>query len=545
MMKKITTLLLLLLTVSAVASSQYPIDSVLNQIDNLIVNHEVYSKKREARISVLMKKLNKQVSINQYNLNLSLFKEYKTYICDSAISYLNKSIKIAQQLGNQHCEYEGKIKLALLMGSTGMYKESVDIMNEINRNLLPNDLVSDYYQAHLQSYGELAYYTQDKVIAERYKIITSNYRDSLRASLPPDSEMSLIMKETRARNTGKIAEAFKINNYRMSRTKSGTPEYALVTYHRSTLYEKEGNVEGRKYYLALSAISDIQSATKDHASLWMLAKMLYNEDDISRSYNYMRFSWNETIFFNARLRQLQSALILSLIDKTYQATIENQKQKLQNYLILISTLSILLVFALVFIYRQMKRLSTARKNLQVVNDQLKELNEELKQLNNCLQSTNLELSESNQIKEVYIGRFIKLCSTYIDKLDEFRRMVNKKIDSGKTAELLKYTRSHDALDEVFQELYSNFDSAFLRIFPDFVEKVNALLQDEEKISLKVTELLNTELRILALVRLGIQDSSQIADFLRYSVNTIYNYRAKVKNRAISRDDFEDAIMLIK
>jgi DNA-binding CsgD family transcriptional regulator/type II secretory pathway pseudopilin PulG len=242
---------------------------------------------------------------------------------------------------------------------------------------------------------------------------------------------------------------------------------------------------------------------------------------------------------------MQSSVILSLIDETYQVTIEKQKAKLQSYAIVISVLAILLVIALAYIYRQMRRLSAARHNLQSANDQLKSINLELKELNARLSQANIELSESNQIKEVYIGRFIKLCSTYIEKLDEFRRMVNKRISSGKTDELLQYTRSYESLDDVIQEFYANFDSAFLRIFPDFVEKVNGLLCPDDKIILKKDELLNTELRILALVRLGIHDSSQIADFLRYSVNTIYNYRAKVKNRALSRDDFEDKITQIR
>ena len=226
--------------------------------------------------------------------------------------------------------------------------------------------------------------------------------------------------------------------------------------------------------------------------------------------------------------------------------IEKQNARLQQYLYLITALMILLVGALAYIYRQMKTLSDARNHLQVANDQLNELNKELREMNHCLSSTNIELSESNQIKEEYIARFIKLCSTYINRLDAYRRMVNKKISAGQTQELLKITRSQDALDEELEELYVNFDTAFLHIFPDFVKKFNALLLPDEQLMLKKGELLNTELRIFALIRLGIEDSSQIAEFLRYSVNTIYNYRAKVKNKASgSRDDFEDLVRKIR
>lgn len=278
----------------------------------------------------------------------------------------------------------------------------------------------------------------------------------------------------------------------------------------------------------------------------MLAQLLYEDGDMERAYQYMRFSWNATKFYNARLRSWQSADVLSLIDKTYQAMIEKQNGRLQQYLLLITTLLVLLIVALGYIYRQMKKLADARNHLQQANEQLNGLNEELRQMNSCLSSTNIELSESNQIKEEYIARFIKLCSTYINRLDAYRRMVNKKVSAGQIAELLKITRSQDALDEELEELYANFDTAFLHLFPDFVKKFNDLLQDNERIVLKKDELLNTELRIFALIRLGIEDSSQIAEFLRYSVNTIYNYRAKVKNKTRgSREDFEDLVRKIR
>ena len=226
--------------------------------------------------------------------------------------------------------------------------------------------------------------------------------------------------------------------------------------------------------------------------------------------------------------------------------IEKQNNRLQLYLLLITSLFVSLMLALIYIRRQMKKLSDVRNNLQIANSRLNVLNEELRQMNHYLSSTNLELSESNQIKEEYIARFIKLCSIYINRLDAYRRMVNKKVSSGQIAELLKITRSQDALDKELEELYANFDTAFLHIFPDFVKKFNELLQNDEYIVLKRDELLNTELRIFALIRLGIDDSSQIAEFLRYSVNTIYNYRAKVKNKArVPREDFEDIVRKIR
>jgi DNA-binding CsgD family transcriptional regulator len=515
------------------AVAQYPLDSLLLHLDAAIDNHEKYTQEKKERIRRLTARLAATPSNtpDEYNLNVALYEEYHTYICDSAIFYQNKNIDIAAYLNDTSRLYESKLKLAYLMGSAGMYKESVDMIHTLDRDKLPIHLLVTYYRTYAHVHSELSYYTQDNRGTQHYRHIANQYLDSLNSILTPDDELYYELKESDLRYSGHWEEALKINDSIQAKHVMGTRAYAIACYNRSLTYRQAGDMEGLKYNLALSALSDILSATKDHASLWMLAEILYNENDMLRAYNYIRFSWSETVFYNARLRSLQSAVILSLIDKTYQARIEMQNDQLQRYLILISTLVVLLAVAFFYIYRQMKHLSVTRRYLQEANINLHQLNE--------------QLSESNHIKEEYIGHFIKLCSTYIDKLDALRRMVNKKIAAGKIADLLKLTSSKEAIDNEIEELYVNFDKAFFQLFPDFVEKVNDLLNEGEKIVLKKGELLNTELRILALIRLGISNSSQIADFLRYSVNTIYNYRAKVKNRAVSRDNFEELIAHIK
>ncbi len=524
------------------------VDSLLIELDQTIQCSEQYNASKQARINALMLKCSRVDihSADYYNVYFALYQEYKPYICDSAIYYLNICINIAKEQQNQYNEYSNIITLSYLMGSAGMYKEAVDMIEAIDRNKLSPALLVNYYDTYSHIYGELAFYTQNKEISGSYRKISDQYKDSLNTILPADSDLKMILDETYNRYIRNFPEAYRINDIRLEKVSLNTPEHALVTYHRSLTCQFEGNVEEQKRYLALSALSDIHSAIKDHASLWMLAEILYSEGDIERAYEYIRFSWNETVFYNARLRSLQSAFILSLIDKTYQAMIEKQNRKLQTSLIVICALFPMLILALLYIYKQMKRLSVARKHLQVANNQLKKLNEDLKLMNIQLKSTNLDLTESNQIKEEYIGRFIKLCSLYIDKLDGYRRMVHKKVSNGKITEVLSMTSSQDMLENELKELYVNFDTAFLQLFPGFVGQVNGLLLENDLIVLKKGELLNTELRILALIRLGIDDSSQIAEFLRYSVNTIYNYRAKIKSKARgSRDNFEDRVMTIR
>lgn len=547
-MKKNYLLCLLLIFISDSVFANGDLDSILNILDQTIREHEAYVVQRESRIKHL-KELAQEVdnnSVEHYNLNSQMYKEYKAFICDSAIHYLNENVRIAESLQDNDRKVESKLQLSYLLSSTGMYKESIDVLKSVDRQKVAARLMPDYYSCYDRVYGELSVYTQDKMLSGHYWNISQAYRDSLYSILPPQSEEYLAMTETQLRDDHKYDEALKINDLRLAAAEPDTPQYAMITYYRSLIYKYSDDRKGEKKNLCLSAISDIRSAIKDHASLWMLAQLLYEDGDMERAYQYMRFSWNATKFYNARLRSWQSADVLSLIDKTYQAMIEKQNDRLQENLLLITALMVLLIVALAYIYRQMKKLSSARNNLQIANNQLNTLNEELRQMNDCLSSTNIELSESNHIKEEYIARFIKLCSTYIDRLDAYRRMVNKKVSAGQIAELLKITRSQDAMNEELQELYANFDTAFLHLFPDFVKKFNDLLQEDARIVLKKGELLNTELRIFALIRLGIDDSSQIAEFLRYSVNTIYNYRAKVKNKAcVSRDDFEKLVAQIR
>lgn len=535
--------------------SQIKFDSLLLKLDKTIEESELYVQKRESRINKLkedLKKVNPN-SIAAYNINLQLFNEYRPYICDSAIACQNRNIEIARQLHDLSREYDSEIQHAYLLGSIGLYKEAADLLESIDRSKLPDSLLVDYYNTHLRVYGEIAFYTQDKSKSDKYWKILNIYSDSLKRIVDHNSQLYLQLREDSLRDARNFDEALKLNDVWISKTNQGTPEYALATFHRSLIYLWSGDKENHKYYLILSAISDIQSAIKDQASLRMLAQILYEEGNIERAYNYIRFSWNATVFYNARLRNLQTSSILSLIDKTYQAKIENQNKKLQNYLIMISSLLFLLIVALLVIFKQYKRLSNAKIQLQYVNTELNDLNDKLNVvntdlmiLNDRLNKTNNELSDSNKIKEVYIGRFIELCSVYINKIDDFRRKVYTKFKDGKLKDSQILSQSQEMIDEEFEELYVNFDNAFLQLFPDFVEKVNELLNEKDKFVLKKGELLNPELRIIALMRLGINDGTKISLFLRYSLTTVYNYRTKTKNRTyLQKEEFDNRILQIR
>lgn len=530
MKNKVFFLTLFLLT--AVSLQANTVDSLLNVLDKAITDSPKYVEVKEKRIDQL-KKFGSNLSNlrKKYANNMLLYKEYKTFICDSAISYLNKNIIIAEALNDKLYLNESRLLLCILHSSSGMYKESSDILYTLDKRELSKKQMVDYYKCYEHLYHEMYLYSHDKKLAQEYYRLFRAYRDSLLLVCDPSSDVCLEIKEQVALENKKYDEARRLNNERLAKVKVGNPTFALISFEASLIDREESKVKEEKEHLILSALSDIQIAIKDNASLSVLANRLYSEGDIDRAYKYIKYSLEDANFYNARLRNIQVSNTLPIIERSYQIKSEKQKRQLTNSLILISGLALLLFCTLFYIYKQMNKLAKARKELAVINKQL--------------QSLNSELSEANLIKEEYIAHFLSICSLYIDKMDNYRKQISKRITLGQVAELLKISKSSDIIDNELKDFYLNFDNTFLHLYPRFVQDFNNLLNEEERIILKKGESLNTELRIFALIRLGIDDSSKIANLLRYSVNTIYNYRAKVKNKALgNRDNFEEEVRKI-
>jgi type II secretory pathway pseudopilin PulG len=432
-----------------------------------------------------------------------------------------------------------------LLSSSGRYKEATDILNRIGKGELSKEILIQYYKNYRDAYSNLSFHTTLNENTEHYVTLSNLYADSLLAILDVNAEEYLSIIEGHYRADGHLLKSKKTNTHRMAMVESGTSAYAKVAYDRAQIYRVELDIENQKRYLILSAISDIQASVKDNASMADIALLLNKEETVDKAYKYISFAMEDVVFFNSSLRFLSLSSILPIITDDYQRKSDKQKSNLRRYLKIISLLSMVLVFALVFIYRQVRTISKARNDLRTANNQLKELNSTLNSTNNQLNGLNTELSEANHVKEQYIGNFLTICSNYIDKLDSYRKMVNKQISNRKVDELFTLTKSQKIIETEVMEFYENFDNTFLSIYPNFVAELNALLIHDERINFKNGELLNTELRIFALIRLGINDSSKIAKLLRYSVNTIYNYRVKIKNKAAgNRDDFENTIMQI-
>ena len=305
----------------ALAAGTSSFTALTASLDEAIEAHRHYVAVREGRIARLKRQLldADTANLSFFRWNGEIYKEYKAYICDSAIHYLRVNLDWAERYGQRNAALETRLELAHLMASAGMYEEAAELLRQTDKASLPTHLMPDYYNACHKLYTELSFYTLDDSFKKHYQALATHYDDSLMQVLLPSSPLYLERRETREAAAGHPDEALSINDTRLAHAKPNTPEYALVTYQRSLLYRRLGNREEEKRYLALSALTDIRLSITDHASLWNLAELLYEEGDMEHAYRYIRFSWDETNRYNARSRSLQTAGILSLIDLTYQA----------------------------------------------------------------------------------------------------------------------------------------------------------------------------------------------------------------------------------
>jgi hypothetical protein len=520
-------------------------DSLLKVLDKTVDNNQYYSNLKEQKLNKL-KDLLKYTStdLQKYEICGQLYDEYKSYKSDSALTYARKKLRIAEKLNDRHDLTNARLNLAAIMGLNGLYKEAMDILSVIDISQTP-DLKAYYFHIYRTIYGYMADYTVSSQENIRYNQLTAAYRDSLLVVNPPSSATHIMVKSDQLIVQKKFDEALELLMNYYPAINNDLHTKAIIAYSISSAYSGKNDREREKEWLAISAIYDIQSANKEYISLRSLAFLLYEDGDVDRAYKYIRRSLEDALFCNARLRTYEISQMLPIIDKAYQNQTEARQKQLVTSLVSISILSLFLLIAILLVYRQMRKLSAARKELSIANEQLNNLNHELSSTNDQLNNTNETLVEANLIKEEYIGRYMDQCSLYIDKLDGYRRLLNKTAAAGKIQDLLYAIKSKQFIEDELELFYTNFDSTFLQLFPTFVEEFNNLLVDHEDTQLKQGELLNTELRIFALIRLGIKDSVKISHFLRYSLSTIYNYRTKLRNKAVGpRNEFEDRVMQI-
>ena len=471
------------------------------------------------------------------------------YKSDSAAKYIYEAILLAEKRGNKSQLCHTRSLLAFLCSSTGQYVESKQILDSTDISGVDREALGQFYKSLAHVYGEMAYYSNIPKLKNEFFAKQDEYTEKIYEILPPSHDFYLQRKEQECYKKGDIEGALRYNDKRLENVSPDSHEFAIVAFYRFMDLHKSGKTQEAMAWLAKSAICDVRNAVMDQGSLWELANLLAQEGQLERARVYITFAWECANTYSTHMRSWQISPILSSIDRQYQNEIEHTNSMLTNMTIAVSILLLILAVLLLYEYRRRRQLKEAHNELSEKNAQTKSLNEELLQANLALDDTNRQLktlisqlNEQTRVKEVYVGRFMSLCADYTDKIDDFRKRVNRMVKGREYEELYRLTKSTDMKTQEIEDLCANFDNAFLHLFPNFISDFNALLRPEEQIEVPGEYKLNTTLRIFALIRLGIDDSSRIAKFLHYSVNTIYNYRARVKGAAITRrDDFETRV----
>lgn len=533
-MKQLFLLALLLLCGASVYANS-PTDSVLHKLDQELAVKEVYIANKLERISSLKEKLRSSSSSlsaeNEYDLLTRIFREYQSFHFDSAFSYVQKLQKLANKLNDEQKIAAARMDYGFIFLSSGMYKEAVDTLSVVQPTALPQEIRSDYYSLLARVYYGLADFNADTYYTPLYNSKGNRYIDSVLLYSDPQSFEYLYyrgLRNARMLNVNEgLADLEKLNN----RSDLSYHQAAVVTSTLSDIYLRLGNTERAIQLLAKAAIYDIKASVKETAAILVLADILRQQGEIRKAYEYTKQALEDANFYNARHRKINVGTILPIIEEEKISSVEGQKQRLMIYAVVVTLLTLVVILFIIIIQKQVKKLKQARRSIVEANADL--------------QHTNHKLLEANKIKEEYIGYYFNINSQYLDKIEKFKESVDHDLTT-KRYDHLKYVAKTIDLRKEREELYQSFDKVFLKLFPCFIPKFNSLFKEEDQVHLHDDQLLNTDLRIFALIRMGITDNDKIAKILGYSVNTIYAYKTRIKNKAlVPNDEFEKHIMDIE
>ena len=541
-------------------SVEKEIPQLLATLDSILVQTGELASQKELKIAQLKKKLSNAANFEEeFWINKMLYDESFVFNADSAMKYVDRNIQIATELKKKDWQDEWLINRSFMFAATGLLKEAGEVLEKVDSTSLSDGLKLSYYYQRSYLYSHLGQYMGDQkqVNNKYYNEFENANKHMLTLVRPKDPLYWWCVASCNELSPGDSLFS-ALENVVLS-SHHNTRLDAMNAYGLSNMYKRIGDKEKTMIYLIYSAMADLRVCNRDIASLQELSSLLYDAGDIDRAYAYMNYCLKAALLYPNRVRIINISTELDKIYANYQQRDIRWRNSLQNYLYVVTFFSIILVLALIGLYRQTKKLRKSRTELDSANHSLNQhvvelsqmhkqlalANQELQNLNELLRSANQKLQESNDVKEEYIGYVFSICSNYISKLDEYRKNINRKLKTGQFEEARQLTDNSSLTQNELKDFYANFDAIFLRVYPDFVADLNSLLRPEEQILLKDASELNTEVRIYALVRLGINDSVKIADFLHCSPQTVYNHRLRMRNKAIiPKDKFAEAVRLL-
>jgi len=533
-MKFISAFLLTLTSLLPCTASSFTdrdVERSLIQLDNELKHRDHYLEKRVSRLDSLKKVrrgLEGKDTVAWLETTMEIAKGYNSFNNDSAIIYYTKGYDAALEIATatppsplastaDSLQAEFRLRRATYMSLSGFVSDAVNEYEAVDTSRMNDGLKATYHESGRQMYYFISSYYGGWL--ETYDYWNNRSIESQRQLIPlldpASNEYHLNLGEY-FYNIREYARSREILLNLIGKIKKDSPTYAIATHILASIALTRGDRNEHLYFLTQSAIADTRQATLEVTSLQELARVLYQMDDKRRAHEYISVAMNNAVESRASVRMMKTTELLSLVEGDHNSQIALWRTWMYAIIAVLVMCMFALIVSIFFLRRQLTRVARMKQELQ----------------------------DANQTKDVYLSQFLSLCSIYMDKLKQFGKVVNRKISAGQVDDLYKLTKSGKFVEEQSADFYKVFDDAFLHIYPNFVESVNSLLRPEERIVLADDEQLNSDLRILAFMRLGIDDTTRVAQILNFSVNTIYAYRNRLRNRAINRATFESDIMAI-
>lgn len=500
----------------------------LQELDNVIEHKEDYRNRYVAGIDSLKRAAARKRGDERIRLYRDIYHRYARFQTDSASAYLDRIEQQADTTLQQDLRDFLLIGHAEVLAVTGQYAEAMTLLAQADPNRMSAANLIDYYHLNRTLSGWTANYVLSAKKRDALLEATRHFRDSI-IKYETDTLGRNVVIADKAIVEGDVESALRLSLNDLKHAGQSLRPY--IYFNLALCYQQKGNTDQQIYYLASAAITDIQRGVTEYEALGLLAQELEKMGEVKRAYDYLICTMEDATYCKARLRTIEASNIFPIIDKAYKQEVSRQQRQSAIFTYILISLTLCLIAGVLYLFLQKRRLSQTRRELASAYEALKQVN------------TDLQLID--KIKEEYIVRYLNRCRNYIDTLENYRRDLLRMAKAHQTEQLYKVLNSGNMVTDEKTRFYADFDSAFLTIYPNFIEKINALLLPEAHILPKKGEMLSTELRIFALIRLGVNDSAQIAHFLNYSLTTIYNYRSKYRGKAIcGKDLFEEKIMEI-
>ena len=515
-------------------------NQLYKQLDAALAQRAHYVELKEKSLNEI-KQVAKYVTSNEDKLKLyeQLANEYKAYEYDSAMTYVNKGLILAQKSNNIFFNKRFQLSQTRLLITRGFYAEAKEILQKIEPKEEPRDYQFLYYYTMYGLYNNWSTYCENNEFSKNYDLKKVEYlKKAIELSPKKDAFYYYLMGElyyfSNHPNNNKTIQYYK---KALSMEKANSRLHAMTAFALSEVYQKANNLELMEHYLLVAAISDITSATKENVALQDIALFIYKHKtrSLNKAQEYINLSLEDAYAYNNRLRRIEISSKLQMITNAYTDDIKTTNRLLNIALLVIILLLLGVGISSLFIRKKNRLLKQKKDEISATSDKMEKLNGQLHLIND-------ELKDTNQKRERLVKVYIDLCYKNIERNQKLRTLAVRKIKANQSKELLSLLSSSSSTEKENKEFLTEFDKAFLSLYPTFVNELNQQLTESAHIQLKENGEMPPILRVCALLRLGITESSKIAGILSYSPQTVYNYRSILKNNAIDKEHFEENVL---